>query len=103
MLIADLDLLKEVMVKHFDHFHDRPPVPDLLRKKSGLPRGLLTSRGDYWKKLRVTLSPTFSSAKMRMVIGWSWPQTRGGWTQVMTQLRRTCQCYLRSFLMEISI
>ena len=68
MLIADLDVLKEVTVKQFEHFHDRPPVADLLRKESGSPRGILTARGDYWKKLRVTLSPTFSSAKMKMVM-----------------------------------
>ena len=68
VVIADLDLLKEVMVKQFDHFHDRPPAPDLLRKKSGTPRGLFNARGEYWKKLRVTLSPTFSVAKMKMVI-----------------------------------
>ena len=68
VVIADLDLLKEVMVKQFDHFHDRPPAPDLLRKKSGTPRGLINARGEYWKKLRVTLSPTFSAAKMKMVM-----------------------------------
>ena len=65
MLIADLDLLKEVTVKQFENFHDRPPMPELLRE--GAPAGIFTSRGDYWKKLRVTLSPTFSSGKMKMV------------------------------------
>ena len=67
MLIADLDLLKEVTVKQFEHFCDLPPLPDLLRTSSKSPRGIFTARGDYWKKLRVTLSPTFSPGKMKMV------------------------------------
>ena len=67
VVISDLDMLKEVTVKQFDNFHDRPPAPDLLRKKSGTPRGLFNARGDYWKKIRVTVTPTFSSAKMKQV------------------------------------
>ena len=67
MVIADLDILKEVTVKQFDNFQDRPAAPDLLRKKSGTPRGLFNGRGDYWKRIRITLSPTFSASKMKMV------------------------------------
>ena len=67
IVIKDLDILKEVTVKQFEQFHDRPPAPDLLRKKSGTPRGLFNARGAYWKKIRVTLSPSFSASKMKMV------------------------------------
>ena len=67
VVIADLDMLKEVMVKQFDIFRDRPHVPDFLRRKSGTARGIFNARGDYWKKLRVVLSPTFSTGKMKMV------------------------------------
>lgn len=67
IVIKDLDVVKEVTVKQFEQFHDRPPAPDLLRKKSGTPRGLFNARGAYWKKIRVTLSPSFSASKMKMV------------------------------------
>ena len=67
MLIADLEVLKEVTVKQFEHFRDRPPLPELSRSSKS-PAGMFTARGDYWKKLRVTLSPTFSSGKMKMVM-----------------------------------
>lgn len=66
VVIADLDLLKEVTVKQFDHFHDRRVTPDFM-DEPGAPRGLVFASGEYWKKLRVTLSPTFSAAKMKMV------------------------------------
>ena len=67
VVIKDLDILKEVMVKQFEHFHDRPPLPDLLPKKSGSPRGFFNARGAYWKKIRATLSPFSSASKMKMV------------------------------------
>ena len=66
VVISDLDLLKDVTVKHFDHFHDRINFPDVFRK-GGIPYGLFRARGEFWRKIRVTLSPTFSSAKMKMV------------------------------------
>ena len=66
-MIKDLDLVKEVMVKQFENFCDRPPQPGLLRKKASAPRGLLNARGAYWKKIRITLSPSFTSSKMKMV------------------------------------
>ena len=41
--------------------------PDLLRQKPSHVRGLISSRGDYWKFSRQILSPTFSTSKMKMV------------------------------------
>ena len=67
VFIADLDMLKEVTVKQFDIFQDRPYSPDFLRRKPSTARGIFNARGDYWKKLRVVLSPTFSTGKMKMV------------------------------------
>ena len=67
VVIKDLDIVKEITVKQFESFHDRPPQPGLMRKKASTPRGLFSASGDYWKKIRVTLSPTFSSSKMKLV------------------------------------
>ena len=66
VVISDLDLLKDVTVKYFDHFHDRTHFPNFF-PKGGITYGLFGARGEFWKKIRVTLSPTFSSAKMKMV------------------------------------
>lgn len=68
MVIKDLDILKEVTVKQFELFCDRPYTPDLLRSKSGTPRGLFNARGADWKRIRVTLTPTFSASKMKVVM-----------------------------------
>ncbi|XP_064394654.1 cytochrome P450 3A24-like [Halichondria panicea] len=67
LVIFDLDILKQVLVKEFDSFMDRPIFPDLLRRKR-LPRGLLLTRGEAWKTSRRTLTPTFSAAKMKMMV-----------------------------------
>ena len=67
VVIKDVDILKEVTVKQFEHFQDRPPAPDLLRKKPGSPRGLFNARGAYRKKIRATLSPFSFASKMKMV------------------------------------
>ena len=69
IVIKDLDTVKEMTVKQFENFQNRPPQPDLLRKKRNAPRGVFNARDDYWKKIRTTLSPTFSSAKMKLVCG----------------------------------
>ena len=66
IVIKDIELIKEVTVKKFNNFSDRPPQPVLLKKGSA-PRGLLNAEGAYWKKIRVTLSPSFSASKMKMV------------------------------------
>ncbi len=86
LVVADLDMLKQILVKEFDSFADRPvsvllasvpqfctvlyciqPLPDILRRKASSSRGLLQSRGAEWRMLRQTLSPSFSAAKMKMV------------------------------------
>lgn len=118
LMVADLDMVKQILVKEFDNFMDRPVsdhvtlvgghmtlmgghvtlvgqlntpslshqpshndklmvgvslsscsqhFPDLLRKKPGSPRGLLSAKGEAWKRARQTLSPTFSALKIKMV------------------------------------
>lgn len=68
MAIKDLDTLKEVTVKQFELFQDRPYAPDLLRSKAGSPRGIFNARGADWKRIRVTLTPSFSASKMKVVM-----------------------------------
>ncbi|XP_059482598.1 cytochrome P450 9e2-like isoform X2 [Neocloeon triangulifer] len=62
--IVDVDLVKEVTVKQFDHFTDRQPftrrsVDELFG------RSLLSLKGNDWRKMRHNLSPSFTGSKLR--------------------------------------
>ncbi|XP_026672903.1 uncharacterized protein LOC108629176 [Ceratina calcarata] len=62
--IRDLDLLKSVTVKNFEHFPDHRAFLnediDLLFAKN-----LFALCGDRWKEMRMLLSPAFTSSKMK--------------------------------------
>ncbi|XP_065167280.1 cytochrome P450 9e2-like [Atheta coriaria] len=64
LMIRDLDLIKQITVKDFDHFVDHRQFQaegaDPLWTKN-----LFSLKGDAWRDMRATLSPTFTSSKMR--------------------------------------
>ena len=64
VVIADADLLKDVLVRHFSHFMDRrPAIGDKYTSK------FLTSLcGSEWKHTRSIISPTFTSGKMKAML-----------------------------------
>ncbi|XP_076040630.1 cytochrome P450 9e2-like [Oratosquilla oratoria] len=65
LVVHDLSLLKSIMVKDFDHFVDRRPF-DLGNSDELVFREMLFSlTGEKWKGLRSTLSPTFTSGKLK--------------------------------------
>ncbi|XP_061177067.1 cytochrome P450 3A24-like [Saccostrea echinata] len=62
LVVADTDILKEILVKQFQNFTDRA-VP---RGFSGdLEENLTAQQGKAWKSSRTILSPTFTSGKLR--------------------------------------
>lgn len=61
--ISDPDILKQILVKDFDNFRSRKPFP-MAPKKS---LGLFLENGDQWKRSRTTLTPAFSSGKLRQM------------------------------------
>ncbi|KAM7427258.1 Thromboxane-A synthase [Porites harrisoni] len=65
-LISDLDLLKQITVKEFSKFTNRPLGP--LSASTGVQsKVLLQAQDEDWKRIRGTITPTFSAHKLKQV------------------------------------
>jgi len=64
LLITDPEIVKQVMIKDFDHFVDRRSFKVEGRDKYSNEM-LTNAEGAHWKGVRSVLSPTFSSGKMK--------------------------------------
>nr|AIL94153.1 cytochrome P450 CYP3027A1 [Tigriopus japonicus] len=64
IFVADPDLLKEIMIKNFDCFMDRQHFPIGEKLCS-----LITSRSDAWHAMRKLISPLFTTAKVKPMVG----------------------------------
>ena len=66
LVINDLDLMKQMFIKDFDHFVDRRKIDfgtgDLTKYFNNM---LTTLDGDQWKEMRSVVSPVFTSGKLR--------------------------------------
>ena len=64
IMLRDIELAKEIMVKHFEHFQDHRGFQngdtDILFSKN-----LFALRGERWKEVRNVLTPVFTSSKMK--------------------------------------
>ncbi|KAF2881549.1 hypothetical protein ILUMI_24625 [Ignelater luminosus] len=64
----DPDLIKQITVKDFDHFLDHNQF--ISEEDDPLwGKNLFSLKGDRWKDMRATLSPSFTSSKMRAMFG----------------------------------
>lgn len=63
ILIRDAEIVKSILVKDFDHFHDRGVYCDDVNDKFSAT--LFALPGDKWRKLRHSLTPAFTSGKLK--------------------------------------
>ncbi|XP_076087822.1 cytochrome P450 3A24-like isoform X1 [Mytilus galloprovincialis] len=64
ILISDPDMIKEIWVRDFKHFSDRP---ELAYAGEMAYSAVTLAKGEHWKFLRHVLSPSFSPAKLKQM------------------------------------
>ena len=65
IVVTDPEIIKQIMVKEFWKFPNRPPF---VRVNPPLDSGLFVTRDDKWKRIRNTLTPTFTAAKLKQIV-----------------------------------
>lgn len=63
LMLRDPELIRLIMVRDFDHFVDRPALR--FRQRPSVNSMLITLQGAHWKSVRATLTPTFTSGKIK--------------------------------------
>ncbi|KAH9644881.1 hypothetical protein HF086_007969 [Spodoptera exigua] len=66
LTILDPDLIKAITIRDFDHFTDRMAMN--AKEPKFWSRSLLNLKGSEWKAVRSTLTPVFSSSRLRNML-----------------------------------
>ena len=65
VVIADPDILKQILVKDFWNFRNRFMQ---LKPKGAIAKSVFLACDEDWKRVRTTLTPTFSAKKMKGMV-----------------------------------
>ena len=65
LVVAEPELLKQILIKDFPHFRNRFQAQTLAPPMS---KSLLNAKNNTWKRIRNTLTPTFSAGKMKLMV-----------------------------------
>ncbi|ODM94191.1 Cytochrome P450 3A9 [Orchesella cincta] len=68
ILLKDLDVMKKILIKDFDHFVDRRNAFPIVDKNSVMNKFVASVEGEEWKNLRQSLSPSFTTGKIRRMM-----------------------------------
>ncbi|XP_066260490.1 cytochrome P450 9e2-like [Euwallacea similis] len=68
LVIRDPELIRRITVKDFEHFEDRSAMAD-PKADPLFAKNLLSLKGDEWKKMRSTLTNSFTGSKMKLMFG----------------------------------
>jgi len=60
LYVRDPNLVKQITMRDFDNFTDLAIIPLAARDMDANDQGLLSAKGEEWKKLRAAISPAFS-------------------------------------------
>ncbi|XP_015606941.1 cytochrome P450 9e2-like, partial [Cephus cinctus] len=66
ILIRDPQLIREITVKNFEYFPDHNSLVDETMDKL-FGKNIFSLRGERWKEMRATLSPSFTTSKMKFM------------------------------------
>ena len=65
LVVADPGLLKQIMIKDFPNFRNHF---QFIKPTPAFSKNVFNARDDTWKRIRNTLTPTFSAGKMKLMV-----------------------------------
>ena len=65
LVVSDRELAKQIMINDFPNFRNRF---QFVRFKPPFNKTILNARDDTWKRIRNTLTPTFSAGKIKLMV-----------------------------------